>query len=360
MMQGKQAYDEAARRQDAADWWLRLHEETPPEALSEWLEWRARDLRNAAAFDDVQRLASRLNAVDRASADALVAEFGPTQQQDQAPKKAGLRGRIRAYGRDTSPWARAAAATVLLTLGAALWLVDRSGPAPEERSYATEIAVNREVVLVDGSKLVLGGASQATAVFDAQSRRIQLQAGQAYFEVVKDPQRPFVVEAGGITVRAVGTAFDVRTTGTQVAVTVTQGHVRVGASAAGGRDARTPSIDANADQQVIYDAEERTLTILAVDPEQALAWRAHRLEFDNERLDVVIANVNRYSRTPLRILDAELGEIRFTGTVLPPKLDDWLAALPQIFPLRVQRTPAEVLIGVPRIPAGERNGREKG
>ncbi|MGH8239090.1 MAG: FecR family protein, partial [Steroidobacteraceae bacterium] len=333
MMQGKHSHDEAARRLDAAEWWLRLQEDVPPETLSGWLEWRARDSRNAEVFDDVQHFAAHLRSMDGAAADSLVAQFAPTQQQDPSQDDVGLERMTRQRGAKPWIWLGAAAATLLVALGGgALWHFDGIRPVPEERSYATDIAMNREIVMADGSRLTLGGASRATSVVDAEFRQVHLEAGQAYFEVARDARRPFLVDAGGVTVRAVGTAFDVRAAGAQVAVTVTHGLVRVGATPVDRADLRAPSIDAAAGQQVVYDSRERTLTISAVDPQHALSWRENRLEFESERLDIVIDNINRYSRTPLRIRDAELGAVLFTGTVVPPRLDDWLAALPHIFP----------------------------
>lgn len=333
MMGSAHPLEDAARRQDAADWWVQLHEDTArADSVSQWLEWRARDERNVAAFDEVQRFASGLASFDHSTAGLLVAEFAPA-----AP-------RVRYQARRTSAWA---AGIAIAISGAAVWLVTSRGEIKvDQHSYATDIAVNQESRLPDGSKLVLGGASKAVAVFSKTRRSIRLETGEAYFEIVKDANRPFLVEAGDITVRAIGTAFNVRRTPVQVAITVTDGRIRVAASPSSGQriwDVAT-GIDAGAGQQVVYDARERKMVVSPADLVRALAWRDNRLDFINEPLANVVANINRYSRAQVRLEGAATGEILFTGTVLPEKLDNWLAALPVIFPLQVQKTAAEIVI----------------
>jgi transmembrane sensor len=151
--------------------------------------------------------------------------------------------------------------------------------------------------------------------------------------VAHDAQRPFEVAAGDLTVRDIGTAFDVRRTDGRVAVAVTRGKVRIAAGAAaipGG------ALDAVAGQRVAWDPLAHTLSLGTATPEQAIGWRSNRLEFVDEPLAVVIANVNRYSRRPVRADAASLAGLSFTGTVHTDDIDGWLRALPQVFPLRVE------------------------
>ncbi|NWO96327.1 FecR domain-containing protein, partial [Escherichia coli] len=57
--------------------------------------------------------------------------------------------------------------------------------------------------------MVLNTATQVELDFDREARRVALLNGEAQFDVVKDPARPFIVTAGDVTVRAVGTRFSV-------------------------------------------------------------------------------------------------------------------------------------------------------
>ncbi|MCX6941829.1 MAG: FecR domain-containing protein, partial [Verrucomicrobia bacterium] len=82
-------------------------------------------------------------------------------------------------------------------------------------------------VLADGTVVELNGAAVIVADFTASERRVRLERGEAYFTVMKDPARPFIVTAAGVAVRAVGTAFNVRLADTAVEVLVTEGQVRL-------------------------------------------------------------------------------------------------------------------------------------
>src|SRR5204863_5888557 len=79
----------------------------------------------------------------------------------------------------------------------------------------------------DGSVVELNRGAVVSAHFTASERRMRLVSGEANFKVAKDPQRPFVVEARGVAVRAVGTAFNVRIDAVSVEVLVTEGVVNV-------------------------------------------------------------------------------------------------------------------------------------
>ncbi len=131
-----------------------------------------------------------------------------------------------------------------------------------------------------------------------------------------------------------------RRTGERVTIAVTEGRVRITSSDddSMARSTGPDALEAVAGQQVSYDPHAAGLAVVSISPARATSWRDHRLEFVNEPLDVVIANINRYSTRPLRIADARTGALIFTGTVRPDTLDGWLRALDRILPVRVTRT----------------------
>ena len=86
------------------------------------------------------------------------------------------------------------------------------------------------------------------------------------------------------------------------------------------------------------------MSVSSITPEQATAWRSDRLEFINEPLGAVVANVNRYSTRPVHIVDADLETLTFTGTIKTNAIDSWLDSLPQIFPLRITEDAHRVIL----------------
>ncbi len=79
----------------------------------------------------------------------------------------------------------------------------------------------------DGSRITLNTDSQIRVDLTVKERRVELQQGEAFFEVAHDASRPFIVRAGNKRVIAVGTRFSVRREANDVRVVVTEGKVRV-------------------------------------------------------------------------------------------------------------------------------------
>src|ERR1700754_1481682 len=300
----------------AADWWSRLRDPALPEqAMLQWSEWLEADPRHATAFDRACALAEAAAAMDGSTREAFVARYAPLTTRRAPPRLAlGL-----------------AAGVAIIVLGAGLFVALRPAGAESTRQYASERAGHRDIALPDGSSIELGGATSITARYGHDERVVDLEAGEAFFRVAH-AERPFVVTAGPLRIRDLGTAFNVRRTGNRVTVAVTEGRVRVSPSATGG-DAAT--VELGAGREVSYDPETEAMRILDVTAASATAWRGHRLDFVNEPLASVVENVNRYSARPIRLADADLGRLTFTGTVEVDTIDSWVSALPRVFPVRV-------------------------
>jgi transmembrane sensor len=304
----------------AADWWARLRDPALPEqALLAWSDWLEADPRHAEAFERASALAEAAGAMDVSLRERFVQRFAPVQPD-------------RTAGRRRRPVALAAAAVLAaMVLGAGLFLTLRPGQAGASQQYASQLAGHRDIDLPDGSSIELGGATSVTARYGHDERAVDLEMGEAFFRVAH-AERPFVVNAGPLRIRDLGTAFNVRRTGDRVTVAVTEGRVRV--SPSGARD-DSGTVELGAGREVSYDPETQAMRILDVDPAMATAWRGHRLEFVNEPLSSVVDNVNRYSARPIRLTDPTLGKLTFTGTVQVDTIDSWVSALPRVFPVRV-------------------------
>ena len=306
--------------QAAAEWWTRLRDvRRDDSAAVRWLEWTTADASRIDAFERVDELANQLGALGDEAREELLREFAP-------------RPRWRRH------WLALAAACALAALVTAWVMLHPFGmDAVQTESISTATAVERDVSLLDGSHVALGGATELHTRFARDLRHVELARGEAFFEVAHDVSRPFIVAAGEVSIRAVGTAFNVRRTGERVTIAVTEGRVRITSSdndsmaRASGPDA----LEAKAGQQVSYDPHASGLAVVGISPTRATSWRDHRLEFVNEPLEVVIANINRYSTRPLHIADAQTGALTFTGTVRPEALDGWLRALGKIEPVLV-------------------------
>jgi transmembrane sensor len=213
---------------------------------------------------------------------------------------------------------RTALATVTtLAVAGFLWLRPAGAPAPQAQSRPAVVRQPLQQNLPDGTVVDLRDAAELTVDFSGPQRRVILRHGEAHFAVAKDPGRPFVVTAGGVEVRAVGTEFSVQIGASSVAVLVTEGRVALERDSAAPKAEPLAVLDAGT-QAVIGDAVSRTPLISALasaEIDERLAWRVRRLEFSGTRLSEAVELFNRYSPTRLILGDARLGSLQVSGIV---------------------------------------------
>jgi transmembrane sensor len=238
----------------------------------------------------------------------------------------------------TRRWRIFGAMVASLVLGAVIWwgfsalLVSRdllptvarrvSDPSTELiREASTQVGERSLLVLADGSKVTLNTASAVRADYSGHERRLTLLRGEAFFDVAKDPNRPFVVTAGPRQVIAVGTAFNVRLQDNDVRVTLVEGKVRVMRTRAAdsGESVLEPTgpavmLVAGSSLMAEANAPDR---VERLDADRATSWRNGKLVFDGERLADVVAEMNRYSHETLEIADPTLKDRKVSGVFEP-------------------------------------------
>jgi transmembrane sensor len=158
-------------------------------------------------------------------------------------------------------------------------------------------------------------------------RIVALEEGEAWFRVAKDASRPFIVEAGRVRVRALGTAFSVRRQESGANVLVSEGIVETWVAGAEGHTVR---VGAGAKAFVAENAAISTETPAEAGIDRALAWRAGKIDLAGETLADAVEEFNRYNRRKLIIADARLAQERLYGVF---RTDD-----PQGFAYAVKRS----------------------
>lgn len=317
--------DRDAREDAAAEWLCERAEGFSPERAAAFVRWLDADPRNAAAVAHVERTLELLDELPAVRA-PLEAKYGRRVEavRDGSPEVSGAAPANGARVRWLGP-ARAlglAAAVAVAAVGG--WSVQRLQGG--ERFATTATALQR-VALQDGSIVDLNRASEVRVKFSAEQRRLTLGAGEAHFEVAHDSTRPFVVVAGGVTVRAIGTAFNVRLAGDTVDVVVTEGKVEV-ARANPARAARVA-----AGERVRLDLDERVAptSVEKVEPaalRALLAWQ-DRMSFTDVPLRELVARFNRRNATRLVLDDAALGERKLGGVFALDQVDVFVRLLEQ-------------------------------
>ena len=126
------------------------------------------------------------------------------------------------------------------------------------------------MTLEDGSRVQLDSKSSIKVQYALAERRLTLLKGEAWFGVAPDPARPFVVEAGGGTVTALGTAFDVAVEKSGTRVTVTEHRVTIASNG--------QSVVVDQGRQSVFGRDTGVQAPSAVDAESATAWRARQID----------------------------------------------------------------------------------
>lgn len=207
------------------------------------------------------------------------------------------------------------------------------------QSFETAVGQRATVTLPDGSKITLNTDTVVRTRADHERRLVYLDKGQAFFRVAKDRRHPFVVAAGGRTVTALGTAFDLRLENGALKVVLVEGKVRVEsvtptssrpkASASTERlppagPAQTTDMTAGSELIAPDDAEWR---LARTDVNRETSWLYGQITFDDAPLGDIVAELNRYSTRKLVITDERLASVRLGGIYAPGDVEGFSRAL---------------------------------
>jgi transmembrane sensor len=220
---------------------------------------------------------------------------------------------VASSDRSVSALLRIAAAAIIIVGGTMLWQkVQRTRADADMRTYATSVGERRQVVLKDGTTVLLGPTSRllVPSVSPDNGDRLVLLDGVAYFSVVHDAAHPFTVKAGKLNIQDVGTAFSVDnddSAGTRVVVD--SGRVSIGPA-----DDRHQAEVLNARDRATVDSKGVVLVERSVVSDDDLAWTQGRLVFRDAPLILVGAELYRWYGVRLRVADSSLANLHLTAS----------------------------------------------
>lgn len=286
--------------EEAAAWHARLGATLiDAGAIDDFFEWRSKP-GNADAYRRVDRVWRESQSL---GSDPAIAE---------ALDGAHHRARRSGFGRRSVLIGGLAGATALLIV-AGIWLWNGRG------AFTTDVGEQRVIQLVDGSKVNLDTDSRIRVRFTEGERRINLDYGQALFDVAPASDRPFVVMAGDARVTAEGTVFDVRRGGEGVSVTLVSGVVDVAASETTIQPRRMA-----AGQQARVSGS--VISTRSVDVAAETSWTSGRLIFSDVPLEQAASEMNRYLTDKIEIDDAGIRTVSINGVFLVGDRDAFVSA----------------------------------
>ncbi|MBW2368646.1 MAG: FecR domain-containing protein [Deltaproteobacteria bacterium] len=363
IIKNKYSRTSAADKQsvEAINWFKKIRAENPKPkqylGLGHWLK------RNQAHQESFDRINATWDSLDTVKDHPLVLE---TLNRDFETAKPTVK-KVPVFKRGFRiPVIRYASlmATCLLVAGL-IWLPQWN--TIPNKSYRTVNGEHRSVQLADDSTVHLDAETSISTFFSKELRRVELKKGQAMFSVAHDPEKPFIVTADGVTVRALGTVFNVHKENRgKVSVSVAEGVVRVDWVVAPDlpiaavneegmeklaiskqnliankktMQPRTESKVLTSGQKIAVERQKVKYKIQTVKPNQVNAWREGKLVFKERPLVDVINEINRHINNKILIGDKSLEEITISLNFQIKHYEGFLSTLEKTIPIISQTTP---------------------
>lgn len=339
-------YEELSRQAHA--WRARIDAPEATTADEEALQvWLSQDIRHEEAFDRTRTLWSALDMLSPEDLDDSLLDMPKVQSKARVATALSWLLRKPRYG--AALLAAAAIAVILLGKGLGFFPREYGGDGRLLASHDTRLGETKEITLPDGSRVILGAATQIEMVFTSTKRHITLASGAAYFDVSIDPARPFSVAAGALTATVRGTQFDVRCNGDVVRVGVAEGLVDVAYPLIVNGETMDMLARRKLSQNEAVAATpvEGLRDVQRLDPGDVAAWRSHTLTYSGGTLRELIADANRYTPQPIVIAPSasKHANLTLTASFDAKNIDRMLAMLSAAFPIQVDKsTPGKITI----------------
>ena len=241
-------------------------------------------------------------------------------------------GRMRLAGRALA----AAGIVAVIAIGTTMYLA-------RSQQYRTAIGQQQVVTLADETRVALNTDSRLTVNYSSRERRVMLDRGEALFEVAKNKDRAFIVQAGNTEVRAVGTRFDVRRNDGRVIVVLLEGRVEV--------TTEPQSLSRSIPVATLSPGERLTLGtddgVAAVDRpnvDAATAWRRGDVMFEDATLSEAVAEMNRYAHIRLMLGDSDLEGLRVSGVFESQSALEFAESIAALHHLQIDRQGNDLIL----------------
>jgi transmembrane sensor len=281
--------------------------------------------------------AGRVRALGAASAGTASAPFEQVTSTEWGGSPPAT---ARRPSRRRTVFAVAASVLILLLGGAVVAFKDELLPT---HHFTTVVGGLQAIPMSDGSRVTLNTDSEVRISLDDRERVVEIEYGEAFFQVAHDAGRPFIVKAGERRVIAVGTQFSVRRQGTDLRVVVEEGTVRYqdhsgdpptsgGTLLPAGSFARTEGATLRVEQRPVVEAERN------------LTWRSGLLTFRDTPLAEAVAEFNRYNTRKIVIGDPSIAALEVGGVFRSNNVDPFVHLLERGFAIQASVQPDRIVL----------------
>ncbi len=231
----------------------------------------------------------------------------------------------------------------------AYYLYNRQKSSPGAEKYEINVpeGSKSEVALTDGTKIWLNSGSKlAYADYtDSETREVFLE-GEAFFDVVENKHKPFIVKTTDIYIKVLGTKFNVRSYPEDniIEATLISGMIEIEEVNPGKeqkmnitlrpnqkvtftKTARIPEPDKNSNAKIDSKPVERISIVKKVDPEIITSWKDNKLIFNNEPFKSLLPKIERWYNVEIQLSDTSIYGYRYTGMFEKETVEQALDAL---------------------------------
>lgn len=212
----------------------------------------------------------------------------------------------------------AASVVLIFGLGIGSYMAYENAPAPEVAwmEKSTQRGQKATIKLMDGTMVYLNVDSKLSfpEQFAADKREVILE-GEAFFDVSRNPKRPFIIKSGDLTTTVLGTSFNIKAfKGEPTNVTVVTGKVKVNSH---GQNDTSNEVLLVPSQQAFYDG---TLSKREVDISQFIAWKEKVIHFEEVTLEEAVVVLERWFNVSIALEGENIGQCKISGKYINENL----------------------------------------
>jgi transmembrane sensor len=168
-----------------------------------------------------------------------------------------------------------------------------------------------KLALADGTTVMINSASVLrfpVNINAANSREVYLEKGEAYFQVAKNPNKPFIVHANGMDVKVLGTTFNVNTYTKTTRTTLVEGKVEA-------KSANNQTTILAPNQQAVFNQQNNVLSRADVDVTPFVAWANGKIVFEEATLDEVMDQLSLWYDYDVEFQSDKIKQVHFSGEI---------------------------------------------
>lgn len=232
---------------------------------------------------------------------------------------------------------RVAAVLMLPVFGFGLYMSARYQSAIANRTYNevfSSVDAITKVTLPDGSNVWLNHSSSLKypSIFQGNSRNVELN-GEGYFEVVSNSKIPFIVNAGEIQIKALGTAFNIMAYPNEdrIETSLIKGRVELQRINANGKV--IPIFTMKPSDLSTFQKENNKISTRIIHDDRYFSWKEGKLTFNEEPMNEVVKKLSRWFNVDIIVKDPELLNLTYTATFVSETLPQVMELMAMISPV---------------------------